>query len=176
MANPFGLSDAQWAREVAWDQKQKNKERVWAAQHPGIAQVNGILSTGGAGTFLDPNGDPAENAAFADAWGRMGQNRELSAVKAAGLDNPNDPYAAGFARTKARIASGSDMANAFANYKLAQAGRRSSALQQLLGLQYGADQNNIDYQRQRDAQHAANNAALAGFGGDLLSHFIPGYK
>lgn len=172
----------QLQKELLWNQKQAEwtkkvnaKEAAWAASHPGIALQNGILKTGGVGTWLDPNGDPAENAAFADAWGRMGQNRERQAVNAATSEFTNDPYAAAFARTKARIASGSDMANAYSQFKLGQAQRRQQALSAMLGQQTGIDWQNVWNQQALDQQKKDRNAALwgtvGGLGGKALGAF-----
>jgi hypothetical protein len=147
----------------------------YAKAHPGITGVEGILSHGGKGTWLDPAGDPAENAAFGDAWGRMGRNRELSAVNAASVDSPDDPYATGFARTKARIASGSDQANAFANYKLGQSQRRGAAMTDLLQQAYGQDWQNISGSRAENEARRGRNAELwgaaGGLGGKAVSAF-----
>ncbi len=142
-------------------------EAGWAQAHPGIANLNSILATGGKGTWLDPAGDPAENAAFGDAWGRMGRNRELAAVNAASVDAPDDPYATGFARTKARIASGSDQANAFANYKLGQSQRRGGAMTDLMQQAYGQDWQNISGNRAENEARRGRNAELWGSAGKL---------
>lgn len=149
-------------RERLWTEKRRAQEEAWSRGHPGLAYSNGLLANGGKGTFLDPNGDPAEEGAFANQFARLSRDRELSAVTAAGVDAGNDPQAAGYARLNARMGAANASAHAFGDFRTARAAQRRQLMAQFMSQQMGMDQNTIAMQQQREAAKKAANAGLWG--------------